>query len=348
MSRPLFEHHPVLGYRFVPGVKARVPHEGGGYLVRANAAGFRSEHEFTPARPPGAYRALLFGDSFTAGDGVSNRDRYGDLLERQVPGVQVLNFGLPGSGTDQQYLAWREMAAGIEHDLLVLAVQVENIRRVAARYRTFEAEGREVVLAKPYFTLGGDGALSLHGVPVPREPLRMEDVPPEDLAHLDRGGDHALMRKVVNKLGVKDVVQTLTRYQPLPAYDRADHPDWRLMRAILARWIAESSAPVLLMPVPVRGRDQLARRLPAALPRAGGRHGRAAARSAAGLPPPGQGGAPPAALRARHPSHGRVAPGDGRFAGAAAAVADGRPPRRLPCGLTFAASGIAELPALTS
>ncbi|HEU4882488.1 MAG TPA: SGNH/GDSL hydrolase family protein [Longimicrobium sp.] len=251
MSRPLFEYHPVLGYRFVPGVKARVPHEGGGYLVRANAAGFRSEHEFTPARPAGAYRVLLFGDSFTAGDGVSNRDRYGDVLERQVPGVQVFNFGLPGSGTDQQYLAWREMAGGIEHDLLVLAVQVENIRRVASRYRIFEAEGREVVLAKPWFSLADDGALSLHGVPVPREPLRMEDVPPEDLAHLDRGGDHALVRKVVNKLGVKDVVQTLTRYQPLPAYDRADHPDWRLMRAILSRWIAESAAPALLMPVPL-------------------------------------------------------------------------------------------------
>jgi carbamoyltransferase len=251
MSRPLFEYHPVLGYRFVPGLRARVPHEGGGYLVRANAAGFRSEHEFTPARPPGAFRVLLFGDSFTAGDGVSNRDRYGDVLERQLSGVQLFNFGLPGSGTDQQYLAWREMAHGIEHDLLVLAVQVENIRRVAARYRIFENEGREVVLAKPYFTLGGDGALSLHGVPVPREPLRMEDVPPEDLAHLDRGGDHALVRKVVNKLGVKDVVQTLTRYQPLPAYDRADHPDWRLMRAILGRWIAESAAPVLLMPVPL-------------------------------------------------------------------------------------------------
>lgn len=251
MSRPLFEYHPVVGYRFVPGARARVPHEAGGYLVRANAAGFRSEQEFTPARPEGTFRVLLFGDSFTAGDGVSNKDRYGDLLERRLPGLQVFNFGLPGSGTDQQYLAWREMAGGIEHDLLVIAVQVENIRRVAARFRVFEAEGREAVLAKPYFTLEEDGGVSLHGVPVPREPLRPDEVPPEALRHLDRGGDHALVRRVVNRLGIKDVVQTLTRYQPLPAYDRADHPDWRLMRAILSRWVAESAAPVLLVPVPL-------------------------------------------------------------------------------------------------
>jgi hypothetical protein len=251
MSRPRLEYHPVVGYRFVPGVKARVPHEGGGYLLRANAAGFRSEHEFTPARPPGTFRALLFGDSYTAGDGVSNRDRYSDVLERETPGLQLFNYGLPGSGTDMQYLAWREMAAGVEHDLLVLAVQVENIRRVAARMRTYQEGDREVVLAKPYFTLEDDGSLSLHNVPVPREPLRPDEVPAEEQRHLDRGGDHALVRKVVNRLGVKDVLQTLTRYQPLPMYDRADTPEWRLMRAILARWIAESRVPVLLVPVPL-------------------------------------------------------------------------------------------------
>ena len=31
MTRNLFEYHPVLGYRFIPGIEARIPHEGGGY-----------------------------------------------------------------------------------------------------------------------------------------------------------------------------------------------------------------------------------------------------------------------------------------------------------------------------
>ena len=30
MTRLLYEYHPVVGYRFVPGVRARVRHEGGG------------------------------------------------------------------------------------------------------------------------------------------------------------------------------------------------------------------------------------------------------------------------------------------------------------------------------
>ena len=42
------------------------------------------------------------GDSFTAADGVSNRQRYSDLLEARLPGIEVYNFGLPGTGTDQQ------------------------------------------------------------------------------------------------------------------------------------------------------------------------------------------------------------------------------------------------------
>ena len=49
--RQIYEYHPVIGFRFIPGLKARIPHEGGGYLVRANATGFRYDHEFESAKP---------------------------------------------------------------------------------------------------------------------------------------------------------------------------------------------------------------------------------------------------------------------------------------------------------
>ena len=97
MGVPQLEYHPVVGLRFIPGLRIRVDHEGGGYLVRTNAAGFRSEREFEPARTDGRTRILLFGDSFTAGDGVSNVHRFGDVLETLVPDVEVYNFGLPGT-----------------------------------------------------------------------------------------------------------------------------------------------------------------------------------------------------------------------------------------------------------
>lgn len=252
--RQLFQYDPVVGYRFVPGIKARVDHEAGGYLLRTNQTGFRCRHEFARQKPPDVFRILLFGDSFTAGDGVSDKHRYGDVLEVLLPRTQVFNFGLSGTGTDQQYLIWREHAAQIEHDLVLIAAQVENIRRVVARYRPYQsAEGEDLVLAKPYFTLEADGSLSLHNVPVPREPVACGALARGDAAAVDRGGRLEWLRAPINRLGpgARDLVQRITRYQPVPGYSRADHPDWRLLEAILRAWVQEIAGPVVICPIPL-------------------------------------------------------------------------------------------------
>ncbi len=251
MSRQLFEYHPVIGYRFIPNLKARVPHEAGGYLVQTNEAGFRSNRAFTAARTPGKRRVLLFGDSFTAGDGVSNGRRYAEGLEARLRDAEVYNYGLSGTGTDQQFLAWREFAQGVEHDLVVVGVLVENVRRVTARYRRYlDASGHERTYAKPYYTLDGE-ALTLHQVPPRREPFEDHELPPEERDAVDRGGRFALLRQVVTAVGAKDVVQRLTRYQPVPDYDSPTSPGWMLMRAVLAQWIRASQRPVMLMPLPL-------------------------------------------------------------------------------------------------
>lgn len=251
MSRQLFEYHPVVGYRFVPNLKARVPHESGGYLVQANESGFRSNRAFERARTEGKRRVLLFGDSFTAGDGVSNGRRYSEGVEARLTDVEVYNYGLSGTGTDQQYLVWKEFCADVEHDLVVIAVLVENVRRVTARYRRYQdADGRERVYAKPFYALDGD-QLTLHQVPPRKEPYEEHELPPEERDAVDRGGRFALLRQVVTAVGAKDVVQRLTRYQPVPDFDSASTPGWRLMRAILAQWIRASSKPVLVVPLPL-------------------------------------------------------------------------------------------------
>lgn len=261
MNRQLLQYDATFGHRFIPGLKARVEHESGGYLLRTNGAGFRCRHEVVGAKPAGIRRVLLFGDSYTAGDGVSDKYRYGDVLEGMLDRVEIVNLALPGTGTDQQYLVFRELAAGIEHDLVLIGIFVENIRRVVARYRPWalrgegdpsSAEGEVRLFAKPYFTLDATtGALDLHHVPVPRDGLAVEDLPDDEIRHVDRGGRLAWARQLVHKLGARDVVQKLSRYQPLPGYDDPTHPDWRLMSAILERWIGESNASVMLCPIPL-------------------------------------------------------------------------------------------------
>lgn len=254
MARQLFAHDPDIGYRFVPGLRTRVEHEAGGYLVRANEAGFRSDREFTPSKEPGTSRILLFGDSFTAGDGVSNPKRYSDQMELLLPGVEVFNFGLSGSGTDQQLLTFRKFAPSIEHDLVVVGVLVENIRRIVARYRIYRSpDGVERAYVKPYFTLDDGDQLVLHNVPVPRDARELSSLGPEERAHLDLGGDFPGVRRVIGQLGpaVKGLALRVSRYQPLPAYGSPDGTAWRLMRRLLETWADESRVRVLIVPLPL-------------------------------------------------------------------------------------------------
>ncbi|MBC7683777.1 MAG: SGNH/GDSL hydrolase family protein [Bdellovibrionales bacterium] len=249
--RQVYEYHSVLGYRYIPNLKARIPHEGGGYLLKVNETGFRSERPFVKPRVPGSRRVLFFGDSFTAGDAVANPERYTDLLERRMPALETYNFGVSSTGTDQQYLAWREFAQDIEHDAVVIAVFVENVRRIVARYRPHrDASGRERLYAKPYFTFDGT-ALQLHQVPPPAEPFELDDLAPHEHGAVDTGGRFPALRGIVTALGARELVQRLTRYQPLPAYNSPNSAGWLLMRAILAEWISKQQRPVVLMPLPL-------------------------------------------------------------------------------------------------
>lgn len=254
MDIQIFQYHPLIGFHFIPDLKTRIQHESGGYLFRTNNVGFRSERDYVLEKCPDTFRILLFGDSFTAGDGVGNKYRFGDVLESLIPGVEVYNFGLPGTGTDQQYLVYREIAAKFEHDLVVIAVQVENIRRVASRFRLSQmASGESVLLGKPYFEFEEDGALSLKGVPVKNAPIRPDELPADEQAFVDQGGRMLWLRQAINKVGgpVKQVVQRVSKYQPLPEYDDPKGSEWTLMKAILKQWIGECEKPVIVMPVPL-------------------------------------------------------------------------------------------------
>lgn len=248
--RQTLEYHPVIGYRFIPGIKARIDSPEGGYLIRVNDSGFRCSHNFEKRKKSNVRRILLFGDSFTAGDGVSNEKRYGDILEKDIPDLEVYNFGLPATGTDQQYLTYKEYASDIEHDLLIIAVFLENIRRVISHYRNFRNEKGEIATyAKPYFVLE-NGKLLLKNVPPPRQPIDPLNLPDFEKDKVYQGSPHPTVGKLASKFGLKDFIQKNIRYQPLPEYNSPHNPAWIILCAILDEWIDNHSKPVLLMVIP--------------------------------------------------------------------------------------------------
>lgn len=250
MWKSVTRYHPRIGYTFMPSVKSRIPWETGGYLVRTNAAGFRSDQEFVRKRAAGSYRAILFGDSQTAGDGVANARRYSDVVASLVPNLEVYNYGLPATSTDQHYLVYQD-CVDVEYDLLLIGMHVENIGQVAHRFRPYkDAEGNEVIYAKPYYTLTGN-ELVLNHVPVPKTPLTRATMSADDARYIEQGVPYPSIRNVVKKLGMRDVMQRITRFQPLPDYGSAESAKWRLLRTILEAWIARSTTPVLLFLLPM-------------------------------------------------------------------------------------------------
>lgn len=262
MFKSLWSYHSRLGHTYIPSLRSRVPFENGGYLLQTNSAGFRSDREFVRERPPGGRRALLFGDSQTAGNGVANSERFSDRLEQIVPGLEVYNYAVTMTGPEQHYLAYLE-SRDVEHDLVIVGLHVENIARIGRRFiGSLDREGREAIYARPYYQLEGD-ELVLGHVPVPKRPWTPETLPAEWSHFVYRTSGrlrHKALREVAHRIRRSSPavfetlwtgVQKVTRMQPVPEYDDPQNPSWLLLRAILQTWIRDSRVPVLIVPLPM-------------------------------------------------------------------------------------------------
>jgi hypothetical protein len=170
----------------------------------------------------------------------------------------VYNLALPGTGTDQQYLAFREYEAGLSADLVLICPLVENILRNldSERLTQSSSSGQLVMRPKPYFELQA-GKLELRHVPVPKGVTPLAEVPPERLpSNADQVSAIRRRLRVLNSAvdrrlpGFREWTQRV-RQLSLPAeYRSASNPAWLLMSAILGQWIEEASAPVVLCPIP--------------------------------------------------------------------------------------------------
>jgi hypothetical protein len=221
-----------------------------------NSAGIRSSREYSLEKPPGTQRLLVFGDSYAAGQFVSNEHRFSELLERRNPGLEVLNFGLEGTGTDQQLLMYEHVGLRYEHDAVMLLPFLQNIRRnlVQARPAVDPETGRHILLPKPRFELVGD-RLELRNVPVPDERRPFDPNDPGSLRGTD--AETGLGRRLKDELSrvwlmgvAKRVLYPALRWDPFPEYKDPRSPGWRLMAALIQRF-KEMARPRPLIIVPL-------------------------------------------------------------------------------------------------
>lgn len=265
--RMMSRHDPQVGQLFVPNLNARVPNELGGYYVRTNSQGFRADIEFQEKKNH-KLRFLCFGDSFTAGDLCSNHQRFSDILGT-IYDAEVFNYGIPGSGPDQHLLVFERYAKTVEADLIILAIYAENIERIVVPARKSvggrdpHANGRPIMVPKPYFTLEGE-ELHLNNIPVPleRQALdettessslkgRLREMAPPALVNPFREIRRRAAEMRDRFPGLATAAYRAADYEPYSGYSSSETPDWQLMRAIVQRFAqAAGDRPLLIVPIP--------------------------------------------------------------------------------------------------
>lgn len=241
--RASFRYHPQFGFFFRNNIRLWQisQHDFGAlHLIATNSVGARCTRE-PAARTPGAVRVLFIGDSLTAGDLVSNRERFTEVLEEMIPGVESHNYALPGSAHDQQLLIHRAFAPIIDPDVLVLcpAISVLGRNLLTNRLHYDAASGGAIRVPRPYFTLDGNGALVSHNLPVPKPSLRIVSDPRFPMAKATIG------RRV------KELIKSkILKQQPPYLFRLYDDPQgaaYRLGHALLTTILRESRARVKLL-----------------------------------------------------------------------------------------------------
>lgn len=152
---------PGLRYVLRPGAEAvhRFPDdprgsfdEGATLTYRVNALGLRGP-ETSRAKPPGVFRILGLGDSFTFGIGVHARDTFLAELGRRLAAVagprafEVLNAGVMGFDTVNEVALLRARGLALQPDLVVICFFL-NDAQGGATHSLFNVEEEAGVLAE--------------------------------------------------------------------------------------------------------------------------------------------------------------------------------------------------------
>lgn len=150
VANPLYSFHqsdPVLGWRGRPDVRLRFRRDEFDTVVEHGPDGWRRPD---PPPPADATRRVLFlGDSFTWGWGVAQGQVFTDRLQQRLPAVAIVNRGVDGFGTVQEYLLLqRELATAHYDAVAVMFFQndvADDVDPKSGRRPLFELEGNALV-----------------------------------------------------------------------------------------------------------------------------------------------------------------------------------------------------------
>src|SRR5262249_29177976 len=97
--------------------------------IETNSLGLRSPE--LGEREPGEYRILVLGDSITLADYLDEEDSFPRILEKRLvasghPRIRVINAGLPGANTRDEYYHYLELKDAVHPDLVLVAMYLND------------------------------------------------------------------------------------------------------------------------------------------------------------------------------------------------------------------------------
>jgi hypothetical protein len=173
-----FQLDSVLGWTLRPGFRSP--------QVAVDTLGRRRALDRPPAEA-NAVRLATFGDSFTFGGDVGDRDAFPEALARLDQGIDVANYGVPAYGLDQAFLRYLEERREAKAEIVIIGYLSENICRNVGVFRPFYNPNTVFPLAKPRYLLERGGLRLLRNpLPSPDSYRQLLENPAETLADLGR------------------------------------------------------------------------------------------------------------------------------------------------------------------
>lgn len=163
--RQILQYDSLLGHKYVPNITARLQHGNRGYLLSTDKYGFRNS---PLSKNKTGLKIIALGDSYTAGEGISNAERFTDILQKRY-NCTIHNLAVSDYGIDQQVLAYEKYAKYFDHDMVIIFPFLDDLDRTlyTERVGLDKNTGQKVLIPKPYFQME-DHNLVLRNNPVPK------------------------------------------------------------------------------------------------------------------------------------------------------------------------------------
>jgi len=194
------QYHPVLGWEHLKNFEGQLVTEEYKTLERFNSRGIRGP-EYSLKKNKNEYRILVVGDSFAEGYSVGFHELFSEVLKKELNllGVdryfEVINAGVGGYSTDQEFLWFKEDGVKYHPDLVVVMFYGNDV--------WYNNQKRYWRGSKPLFVIDEDRLL-LTNVPAPRINKEINQKKKQKV--------YFYIRKIKDFLGRHSKIYSLFRY----------------------------------------------------------------------------------------------------------------------------------------